>query len=82
MANHITELRKKSGLETAKEAADKLKISDSMMYQMEGGYKQPSPSLGIKMAELFNCTLEDIFLPFNTTIGDKTEQKLPERRTS
>jgi putative transcriptional regulator len=52
------------------------------MYQMEGGYKQPSPSLGIKMAELFNCTLEDIFLPFNTTIGDKTEQKLPERRTS
>jgi len=73
MANHITKLRKKSGFETAKEAAEKLKISDSMMYQMEGGYKQPSPNLGIKMAELFKCSLEDIFLPFNTTNGDREE---------
>ncbi|WP_042683148.1 helix-turn-helix transcriptional regulator [Anaerosalibacter massiliensis] len=71
MANHITRLRKKSGFETAKEAAKKLKISDSMMYQMEGGYKQPSSNLGIKMAEVFNCTLEEIFLPFNTTNSDK-----------
>ena len=37
------------------------------MYQMEGGYKRPSPGLGVKMADLFNCTLEDIFLPFVTT---------------
>lgn len=72
MANHITELRKKSGFETAKDAAEKLGISDSMMYQMEGGYKQPSPSLGMRMAEIFKCTLEDIFLPFNTTSSDKT----------
>lgn len=67
MANHITELRKKSGFKTAKAAAEKLKISHSMMYQIEEGHKQPSASLGIKMAKLFNCTLEDIFLPFNTT---------------
>lgn len=71
MANHITELRKKSGFKTAKEVAKKLEISDSMMYQVEGGYKKPSPSLGIKMAEIFDCTLEDIFLPFNTTNSDK-----------
>ncbi|HAE91683.1 MAG TPA: transcriptional regulator [Tissierella sp.] len=71
MANHITELRKKSGYITVKKAAEKLEISDSMMYQVEGGYKQPSPSLGIRMAEVFNCTLEEIFLPFNTTDSDK-----------
>lgn len=76
MANHITDLRKKAGFNTARDAAKGLKISDSMMYQMEGGYKQPSPSLGLKMAELFNCTLEEIFLPFNTTDGDnKTNKK-------
>lgn len=75
MANHITELRKKSGFETAKEAAEYLGISDSMMYQMEGGYKQPSPSLGIRMTKIFECTLEDIFLPFDTTDGDKRRMK-------
>ena len=67
MANHITDLRKRAGFKTATEAAEKLNISPSMMYQMEGGYKRPSPDLGVKMADLFNCTLEDIFLPFVTT---------------
>ena len=73
MANHITDLRKRAGFNTARDAAKKLKISDSMMYQMEGGHKQPSPNLGLKMTELFNCTLEDIFLPFNTTDSDREE---------
>lgn len=72
MANHITNLRKNAGFETAKSAAKRLDISDSMMYQMEGGYKQPSPSLGLKMTKIFNCTLEDIFLPFNTTNSDNS----------
>ncbi len=71
MANHITKLRQDSGIDTAKEAATKLNISNSMMYQIEGGHKKPSPRLGIKMTRLFNCTLEDIFLPYNTTDSDK-----------
>ncbi|HGG0416141.1 TPA: helix-turn-helix transcriptional regulator [Clostridium sporogenes] len=70
MANHITGLRKKAGFDTAKEAAKALKISNGMMYQMEGGYKTPGPKLAIKMSRKFNCTLEDIFLPFNTTDSD------------
>lgn len=69
MANHITDLRKKAGFDTAKEAAKNLGISNSMMYQMEGGYKNPSPQLAIKMARQFNCKLEDIFLYDNTTIS-------------
>lgn len=71
MANHITYLRKKAGFNTAQNAAKELNISSSMMYQMEGNHKQPSVELGFKMAELFNCTLEDIFLPFDTTNSGK-----------
>lgn len=67
LANHITTLRKKAGFDTAKEAAKALNISNGMMYQMEGGYKTPGSQLAIKMSKQFNCTLEDIFLPFNTT---------------
>lgn len=71
MANHITELRKKAGFNTVKEVTAKLQISDSMMYQIEGGYKKPSSDLAIQMSRLFNCTMEDIFLPCNTTNSDK-----------
>lgn len=67
MANHITKLRKDAGYETAKEAATKLNISDGMMYQMEGNYKRPGINLAIKMSNLFNCSLEEIFLPFTAT---------------
>lgn len=67
MANHITKIRKKAGYKTVKKAAEKLEISSGMLYQIEEGFKKPSPNLGIKMSGLFNCTLEDIFLPFNTT---------------
>jgi putative transcriptional regulator len=74
MANHITDLRKQSGYKTAKVAAEKLEISNGMMFQMEQGIKRPSPGLAIKMAKEFNCTLEDIFLPFNTTNSDKTRR--------
>lgn len=75
MANHITELREKAGFKTAKEAAKALKISNGMMYQMESNHKKPGPELAVKMANLFNCTLEDIFLPFITTNSDKTTEK-------
>lgn len=73
MANHITKLRKKAGFNTAKKAAKALDISNSMMYQMENEYKKPGFKLAIKMADLFDCTLEDIFLPFITTNSDKEE---------
>ncbi|WP_422447867.1 helix-turn-helix transcriptional regulator [Thermoanaerobacterium sp. DL9XJH110] len=73
MANHITKLRKNAGFKTAKIAAKALGISSGMMYQMEGGHKKPSPELAIKMSSLFKCTLEDIFLPFNTTNSYKKD---------
>ncbi|WP_129596675.1 helix-turn-helix transcriptional regulator [Anaerophilus nitritogenes] len=75
MANHLTMLRKKAGFKTAKEAAKSLSISMGMVYQMEQNIKQPSPKLAIKMAKSYKCTLEDIFLPLNTTNCDKTIQQ-------
>ena len=62
--NHIKQLRKNAGIKTSKEAAKFLNISDNMMYQMERGVKRPSPKLAIAISKVFNCTLEDIFLPY------------------
>lgn len=64
---HLKELRQRAGYATAKEVASLLNITRSMVYQMEEGYKRPSPELGFKMAKLYNCSLEDIFLPIITT---------------
>ena len=75
MANHITQLRLKAKIETAKEAALRLGISSGMMYQMEEDIKRPGSILAIRMTELFGCKLEDIFLPFNTTESDKRESE-------
>ncbi len=75
MANHITKLRKKAGYNTVKKVAGKLNISTGMMYQMEGNYKKPSPNLALRMAHLFNCSLEDIFLPYITTNSDIKKEK-------
>ncbi|GAB6171407.1 hypothetical protein JCM15765_08850 [Paradesulfitobacterium aromaticivorans] len=75
MANHITALRVKAGIETAKKAAQKLNISAGMMYQIEEGLKKPGSLLAVKMANLFGCKLEDIFLPFITTNSDKNEEQ-------
>jgi putative transcriptional regulator len=71
MANHITALRLKAGIKTAKEAAKRLKISAGMMYQMEEGLKKPGSLLAVKMCPLFKCTLEEIFLPYTTTESDR-----------
>lgn len=71
MANHITTLRQKAGINTAEKASRLLEISRGMMYQVEEGYKKPSLNLGIKMTKVFGCTLDAIFLPYDTTNSDK-----------
>ncbi len=80
MANHITSLRRKAGYKTAKDAAIELKISYGMMYQMEEDLKRPSPDLALNMARLFDCSLEDIFMPFSTTNSDNVQKEPAEGR--
>lgn len=84
MANHITKLRKKAGIKTAKEAAKKLGISACMMYYMETDaskkhHRKPGSALCEKMARLFNCTMDDIFLPFFVTSCSKSGEKKGQR---
>ena len=67
LANHLTTLRKIAGIETCREAAILFGVCKGMMYQMEEGLKRPGISLAIKMTKVYDCTLDDIFLPFNTT---------------
>jgi putative transcriptional regulator len=72
MANHITVLRNMAKIKTAKEAANELGISPGMLYQIEEGLKKPSPRLALALSSLFNCSLEDIFLPYYTTNSDNS----------
>lgn len=71
MANHITLLRKMAGYKTVKDASKALGISTGMLYQVEQDIKKPSIKLALKIMELYECSLEDIFLPVNTTYSDK-----------
>lgn len=48
--------RNKAGLKQAF-AADQLKISAGHLSEIEGGTRNASPALLIKMAELYNCPI-------------------------
>jgi putative transcriptional regulator len=69
---HLKILRLKAKIKYAKTAARKLGISYSMMTQMEQGIKRPSSDLAVEIAKLYNCSLEDIFLPYNSTDSEKS----------
>jgi putative transcriptional regulator len=73
VANHITLLRQKAGIKTAKEAAKLLRVSSGMMYQVEEGLKNPGSKLACDMARLFGCSLDAIFMPSNTTGSSNIE---------
>ena len=63
--NHITELRQLSGIETITKLADVLDVGISTISQIESGSRKPSLKLASKMKQLFSCTYDDIFLPYN-----------------
>lgn len=72
MANHITFLRRNAGFRTGQKAAKKLNISPAMMYQMEAcvaskQIRRPGSALAFRMTRLFNCSFDDIFMPFFIT---------------
>lgn len=57
--------RANMGIETLKELADKLNISESYLYKLEQGHQNPSAELIVRMAKVFNCTTDEIFKDFN-----------------
>ena len=58
--------RMNAGLET-NEALEKLKISKSMFYKLEQGYRTPSAELAVRMARVYNCSTDEIFKDFKIT---------------
>lgn len=62
----IRELRKRSGLDTTL-ACEKLRISKSMLYKIETGYRTPSAELIARMAKVYSCTTDEIFKDFKIT---------------
>lgn len=59
--NHLAELRKKRGL-TASEVAQAVGVSRQTVYAIEAGSYVPNTAVALKLARLFEVSVEDIFL--------------------
>lgn len=62
MNNLIKERRVERGW-TQDELAEKLEVSRQTIISLEKGRYNPSLVLAFRIARLFKCTIEDIFIP-------------------
>ncbi len=67
--NPIRRLRDNLGL-SADQAARRAGISTSMWIKVERGERTPSLLIARKIAVALGCTLDDIFLPSDSTQGE------------
>jgi DNA-binding XRE family transcriptional regulator len=58
--NYLWALRMKVKY-TVKEVSNKIGISVSMIYQNENNARSPSSKLAGKLADLYECTLDDVY---------------------
>lgn len=65
MNNRLRELREREGLSQA-ELALRLDVSRQTVNALETGKYDPSLPLAFRIARLFACRIEDIFLPDET----------------
>ncbi|WP_045519973.1 helix-turn-helix transcriptional regulator [Neobacillus niacini] len=61
MKNRIKELRAKKDL-TQDQLAEKLEVSRQTIISLERERYNPSIILAFKLAQIFNCKIEDIFI--------------------
>jgi transcriptional regulator with XRE-family HTH domain len=66
-AQHIVDLRAKAGFKTLTEVADVTGVSISMLSMIESGERIPSPESAPKLMKAYNCSYDDIFLPYDFT---------------
>lgn len=62
MKNHLPQLRQQHQLSQAA-LADAVGVSRQTIISIEKGRFDPSLPLAFRLAELFDCTIEDIFTP-------------------
>ena len=65
MNNRLRELREREGLSQG-ELALRLEVSRQTVNALETGKYDPSLPLAFRIARLFACRIEDIFLPDET----------------
>lgn len=65
MNNRLRELREREGLSQG-ELALRLEVSRQTVNALETGKYDPSLPLAFRIARLFDCRIEDIFLPDET----------------
>lgn len=65
MNNRLRELREREGLSQG-ELALRLEVSRQTINALETGKYDPSLPLAFRIARLFACRIEDIFLPDET----------------
>lgn len=65
MNNRLRELREREGLSQG-ELALRLDVSRQTVNALETGKYDPSLPLAFRIARLFGCRIEDIFLPDET----------------
>lgn len=61
MNNNIRELRKKLGL-TQEDVANKLNVTRQTINAIENNKYNPTLELAMKLAKLFNSTVEELFI--------------------
>ena len=61
MENRIKDLRSERGL-TQQQLAEKVNVSSRTIISLEKGQYNPSVLLAHKLAEFFDCTIEEVFI--------------------
>ncbi|MDC1042680.1 helix-turn-helix transcriptional regulator [Gammaproteobacteria bacterium] len=60
LLNNLEELRKSAGL-TQQELSDQADVSRKSINAIENGIYVPSTVLALRIAKIFDCSVEDIF---------------------
>ncbi|WP_048149495.1 helix-turn-helix transcriptional regulator [Methanolacinia paynteri] len=77
MDNRIKELRNERGV-TQQELAEKVDVSSRTIISLEKGQYNPSVLLAHKLAEFFNCAIEEVFI-FDKEDGIRDDADNPEQ---